>query len=155
MLEFGAVWLALRIHRELVAGAAASALTVESLIYDLCTHLETTSADTPNAPAWLERAEELIRDRALDHVDLREVATDVSVDPAHLCRTFRRLRHRTIGDCVLGLRIQLACRALVSTAEPLSELALRLGFTDQSHLTRMFKRMTGVTPGTYRRRQKP
>jgi AraC-like DNA-binding protein len=75
----------------------------------------------------------------------------MSVDPAHLCRAFRRFRRRTIGDYVTGLRVQFVCRKLAETHEPLSDIAAQSGFTDQSHMTRVFKRITGVTPGSYRR----
>jgi len=48
------------------------------------------------------------------------------------------------------LRIQTACRMLVDTRESIADIALRCGFSDQSHLTREFRRVTGVTPGSYR-----
>jgi AraC family transcriptional regulator len=35
--------------------------------------------------------------------------------------------------------------------EPIAEIALACGFSHQEHLTRIFRRMTGVTPGSYRR----
>jgi AraC-like DNA-binding protein len=50
------------------------------------------------------------------------------------------------------LRIQTACRLLVDTRESIATIALRCGFSDQSHLTREFRRVTGLTPGSYRER---
>jgi AraC family transcriptional regulator len=72
------------------------------------------------------------------------------VNPAHLCRTFRRYRRRTIGDYVIGLRVQFVCRKLLETRDSLTEIAVEAGFADQSHMTRIFKRVTGVPPGAYR-----
>jgi AraC-like DNA-binding protein len=43
-----------------------------------------------------------------------------------------------------------AARELAETAEPLSEIALRAGFYDQSHFTNVFRRTLGVTPSAYR-----
>lgn len=48
------------------------------------------------------------------------------------------------------LRIQTACRMLVDTREAIADIALRCGFSDQSHLTREFRRVTDLTPGNYR-----
>jgi AraC family transcriptional regulator len=151
-LQGGApVWLVLRIHNELLAGAAASALTVESLLFELCSYLSAASGPSARQPPWLAQAEELIRAALSTGIDLRSLAREVGVDPAHLCRTFRRFRGRTIGDYAVGLRVQSVCRQLVETADSLSEIAERAGFTDQSHMTRIFKRLTGVPPGSYRR----
>jgi AraC-like DNA-binding protein len=48
------------------------------------------------------------------------------------------------------LRIQTACRTLVDTRRPISDIALRYGFADQSHFTREFRRIVGLTPKAYR-----
>lgn len=143
-------WLILRLHREFIAGDAASALTVESILYELCEYLSLSNLETEREPNWIERAEEFLRSHLSTHIDLREIADDLGVHPSHLCRTFRRFRRRTIGDYVMGLRVQFVCRKLTETSEPLTEIAQEAGFTDQSHMTRIFKRNTGVTPGSYR-----
>jgi AraC-like DNA-binding protein len=81
---------------------------------------------------------------------LKAIAHEMSVNPSHLCRTFRRFRRRTIGDYVMGLRVQFVCRKLTETGDALTDIAEEAGFTDQSHMTRVFKRITGDTPGSYR-----
>jgi transcriptional regulator GlxA family with amidase domain len=48
------------------------------------------------------------------------------------------------------LRLQIASRRLVATRENLAEIAAACGFADQSHFTREFRRLTGMTPGKYR-----
>jgi AraC-like DNA-binding protein len=69
-------------------------------------------------------------------------------------RAFERSFAREYGlppqQYLKRLRIQTACRALVDTREPIADIGLRCGFADQSHLTREFRRVTGLTPGTYR-----
>jgi AraC-like DNA-binding protein len=144
-------WLILRLHREFLAGAAASPLTVESILFELCEYLSDATLETIAEPEWVTRTEELLRSQLSARIDLRTIARQMSVDPAHLCRAFRRFRRRTIGDYVTGLRVQFVCRKLAETDEPLSDIAAQSGFTDQSHMTRVFKRITGVTPGSYRR----
>jgi AraC family transcriptional regulator len=146
-------WLILRLHREFLSGEAASPLTVESVLFELCEYLSDSTVDTAREPAWIARTEELLRSTLSARIDLREVARQMGVNPSHLCRTFRRFRRRTIGDYVMGLRTQFICRKLVETRNSLSDIAEQAGFTDQSHMTRTFKRITGVTPGSYRRKR--
>ena len=148
-----AVWLVLRLHREFVAGEAASALVVESALFELCQYLSQAAPDAGREPPWIAQTEAALQADFASRIDLRRLAADVSVDPSHLCRTFRRFRRRTIGDYVMGLRMRFVCRQLVETHEPVSAIASRAGFTDQSHMTRFFKRFTGMSPGAYRRQQ--
>lgn len=54
---------------------------------------------------------------------------------------------------ILSRRIDRAKRMLATTEAPLCQIALASGLCDQSHLSNMFKRMVGVTPLVWRRRQ--
>jgi AraC-like DNA-binding protein len=56
----------------------------------------------------------------------------------------------TIGEFVQRLRIEAAGEMLRRSETPLSELALQLGFADQSHFSRVFRRWTGMTPRAWR-----
>ncbi|HEX3671781.1 MAG TPA: helix-turn-helix transcriptional regulator, partial [Candidatus Cybelea sp.] len=71
--------------------------------------------------------------------------------PTHLCRAFRRFRGHTISDAVTGARVQYVARRLADSGESLAEIAADAGFTDQSHMTHVFKRATGSSPGDHRR----
>lgn len=146
-----AVWLVLRLHREFLAGDSASPLTVESAVYELCEYLSQASPDATREPPWIAQVEAALRASFASRIDLRSLAAQVSVDPSHLCRTFRRFRRRTIGDYVMGLRVRFVCRHLVETGESLGVISARAGFADQSHMTRFFKRFTGLSPAAYRR----
>jgi AraC family transcriptional regulator len=78
------------------------------------------------------------------------VAARVGVHPFHLSKVFRRFRRQTMGDYVQRLRVQYACRLLTSGETSLAEVALAAGFADQSHFTRVCRRLTGTTPGALR-----
>ena len=73
--------------------------------------------------------------------------------PASLARGFRLDEGATIGDYVSRLRIQHACRLMHDEVMNLAEIAAACGFADQSHLTRVFKSITGLTPGSFRERR--
>ena len=145
------VWLVLRLYREFLARADAAESAVEALIYELCAHVTARSPEEPHEPAWLSQADVALREDFRQPLELRRIAATIGVHPTHLCRAFRRFRGHTISDAVIGARVQYVARRLADADEPLAEIAADAGFTDQSHLTRTFKRVTGSPPGDHRR----
>jgi AraC family transcriptional regulator len=77
------------------------------------------------------------------------------VDPAHLARTFRAHYRCSIGDFVRRLRVERASCELTDTDTPMADIALGLGFFDQSHFSRVFKDQTGLTPTEFRAASRP
>jgi AraC-like DNA-binding protein len=53
------------------------------------------------------------------------------------------------------IRVQHALRAIVATSQPLARIAGDLGFSDQAHMTRAFRALTGQTPKAWRSRANP
>ncbi len=68
----------------------------------------------------------------------------------HLTRIFRQQVGMPPYAYLTYRRVEEA-KKLLQQQWPLTQTALETGFADQSHLTRQFKRMLGVTPGAYRR----
>jgi AraC family transcriptional regulator len=148
------VWIVLRLYREFCARHANAEAAVEDLVYQLCTHVVRRLPEDAQEPAWLGVVDATVRERFREPIDLRAVAGQAGVHPAHLCRAYRRFRGRTISDATLGMRIQHVCRQLVEGDAPLSAIALENGFADQSHMTRLFTRVTGRSPGAHRRQER-
>jgi AraC family transcriptional regulator len=147
-----ATWLAVRLHQEYLRGEAASDLTIESLLFELCGSAAEHGARVDIAvPAWLASVELEVENGPEHRFDLRALAATAGVHPTHLARTFRRFHGRSLGDYVTGLRIQRACRALAATNDTLAAIATDTGFTDQAHFTRTFRELIGTTPARYRR----
>lgn len=145
------VWIVLRLYREFAARHANAEGAVEDLIYQLCTHVVRRSPDDMQEPHWLQFVDGDVRESFREPIDLKAIAKRAGVHPAHLCRAYRRFRGRTISDALLGMRIQHVCRRLVEGDDSLSAIALESGFADQSHMTRVFTRVTGRPPGAHRR----
>ncbi len=110
-----------------------------------------TPAPRAHRAAWLRRTRESIRDRYTVTLSLQLLAAEAGVHPVHLAQTFRRIYGCTVGEFVRQLRVQHACRSLIADGLALSEIAQEAGFADQSHFTRCFRRLMGVTPGQYSR----
>ena len=81
-------------------------------------------------------------------VTLRELADLAGISPYHLLRLFREAFGLPPHAYLIQARVERAKRALCGGAS-IVDAALGAGFVDQSHLTRYFKRLTGVTPGLY------
>ena len=83
-----------------------------------------------------------------DNITLSRLASIADLSPFYLLRLF----HQRIGvpphEYQTQLRISHA-RRLICKGFPISQAALQAGFFDQSHLSRNFKRITGVSPGRY------
>jgi len=125
----------------------AMSLTLEMLAYSMRKSI--TVDKTP--PVWLSRVVDKLNDQFAENITAEELALEADVHPVHLAAVFRKFHHQTIGEYVQNLRIQSASRLLIDKDLPISEIALLTGFSDQSHLTRTFKRVTGTTPGVFRK----
>jgi AraC-like DNA-binding protein len=99
---------------------------------------------------WLRRARDFVREHAKAGFAVADVAEEVGVDPAHLMRTYVARYGVTLGDDARNHRVAHACRMLAAPGTRVGDAALAAGFADQSHLNRIFKRHTGLTPREYR-----
>ena len=70
---------------------------------------------------------------------------------AHFSRAFKRTFGASPHAFVIQRRLELAGQYMLQTEAPLSDIALRCGFTDQAHLCKHFRQATGETPGAWRR----
>jgi AraC family transcriptional regulator len=104
------------------------------------------------APGWLMRVCEHLRDVSAGPLSVARLATDAGVHPVHLARVFRRHHGCSPGQYIRAWRVQKAKRLIAASAASFSDIASIAGFCDQSHLTHDFKSVTGLTPGQYRRR---
>ncbi|EPR39814.1 AraC protein arabinose-binding/dimerization [Desulfovibrio sp. X2] len=110
----------------------------------------------PGAPG-LARAFALIReagsaenagDGAEGGPALEVLAREAGLSPWHFLRSFRR-RYGLTPHALLVQRRCAAAARLMRQGLPPAQAAAAAGFTDQSHLTRHFKRIYGITPGVY------
>jgi AraC-like DNA-binding protein len=80
-----------------------------------------------------------------------DIAAVTGLSPGYFHRAFKRSFGLTVHLYLLRRRVEMAQRLMVSTSESLSQIAVSCGISDQSHLTRLFKRVLGETPNTWRR----
>jgi AraC family transcriptional regulator len=148
-----AMQLGLRLHKEVSSCDPWSALSIEGLTMELLAEVFRQRATSPNPHGrdWLGRATEILHEKFQEPIKLSELAGSLSVHPVHLARAFRKRYLCSVGDYIRKLRIEAACHELLNSDTQIAEIALRSGFSDQSHLCRTLKQYTGMSPRHFRR----
>ena len=147
------LWLSTRMYREFSERDGFSALVLESLSTELliaASRQYTMSAER-KPPQWLPRVKDYLRENFSEPPGLDELAKAVGVHPTHLSRVFRQFERCTVGDYIRGARVEYAQQRMLRTNDALVDIALAAGFADQTHFTRTFRRITGMTPSEFRR----
>lgn len=99
------------------------------------------------APIARRRALELIDAKLDGKLTIQTLAREVGLSTTHFARAFKQTIGHSPHRYLLSLRLQRARHLLDAPGAVLSDIALRTGFADQAHFTRLFKREFGVTPG--------
>lgn len=95
-------------------------------------------------------AERFLQEHFREPLTAAVVAAEVGVSPSHLHRIFRAETGSTLVNRVQRLRLEAAAKCLRETDQTVLAIAQEVGFTSQSHLTRLFTRHFGCAPGRYR-----
>jgi AraC-like DNA-binding protein len=128
-------------------------LASEGLLLELLYALRGRRAGTPavrGVPDTLARARSLIDDDPSATVTLADLATVTGLDRFQVLRAFTRATGLTPHAYLVQRRIDRV-RRLIAAGRPLAEAAVASGFADQSHMTRVFVRKYGISPGAYAR----
>jgi AraC-like DNA-binding protein len=151
-------WIALVTAPDFVAAAPdhdARAMLHVRPRWDCLTRLLSMGSDGDERPGLsrcaLRRVEEYV-DAHLDAaLDIDELAALVRMSPSHFTRSFNRSVGLTPHRYVIQCRVGKARELLTTTDLPLTEIALNIGFSDQSHFSRRFQEFVGMPPGAFRR----
>jgi AraC family transcriptional regulator len=98
----------------------------------------------------LNRAQAFVEAHLSENISLTDLAASCALSAAHFAREFRQSTGVPPHRYLMERRVTRARELVVHTQLPLSDIAMRCGFADQSHLTKVFRRVLGVTPGGLR-----
>lgn len=82
-----------------------------------------------------------------------DVAREVGMSPSHFSKIMTERLGRSFTELLNQYRINRAKYLIINTSYNLTAIALECGFFDQSHLNRTFRKATGLSPGTYRKKR--
>ena len=109
------------------------------------------------APDWharLSAVTEHISANFAEDVTMERLASIAGTSPSNLRRQFLRILGISPIRYITTIRLNAVRKLLETTDKLVSDIAVETGFWDQSHLTKLFKRERGITPGEYRRKHR-
>ncbi|MFW5857954.1 MAG: helix-turn-helix domain-containing protein [Planctomycetota bacterium] len=110
--------------------------------------------ETDAAPSTRRaRILQVIRARLATRVRLADVAGALHLSPSRTGHVVRAIFGKRFPDLVREVKTREGARLLTGTELPVAEVARRLGYSDQAHFTRAFRRSFGATPAAYRRQR--
>lgn len=101
-------------------------------------------------PQKLRKVIGYISENLAQSIIISELAEKIDLSQRHFQRAFKKSTGKTPHQYIVEQRVGRAKHLLLSTTLPLSEIALRCGFSNQSHLTAHFRLITGTTPRRFR-----
>jgi AraC family transcriptional regulator len=91
-------------------------------------------------------------DKNLNHtIHTEDLSAVARRSAAHFARSFKQTFGEAPHAYVMRRRLEKACHLMMTSPEPLSQIALIVGFSDQSHLCKRFKQAFGESPSSWRR----
>lgn len=107
-----------------------------------------------SVPFQLYMATQYMQINLAKKVSRSEAARIACMSPSHFSREFKKQYRHCFAEYLNRLRVDAACDLLARTDQRLVEIAMNVGFNDQSYLTNVFRRLMGITPLQYRQRHR-
>jgi AraC family transcriptional regulator len=128
-------------------------LVVHGLLLELLGHLVRDQPPWParRIPHWLRNVKNRVDSAWNQPISLADFAHTAGVHPVYLARAFRASYGSSVGEYKRGQQLRAAEERLLRSDDDLRDVALSCGFADQSHLSKSFRRVFGISPGRYRR----
>ena len=81
------------------------------------------------------------------------VAAHIGLSPEYVSRLFKQETGINLVNYIQTERLQAACSMLMGSELSVSEIAARLGFDNFAYFSKLFRKHTGVSPSTYRKKE--
>lgn len=153
--------ICLALKAEAEAGSPGGRVYAESLAGALAVHLvRHYSAQRPQPRAregglarhQLRRAIEFLHDHLGEDVSLGALAGAAGLSPYHFARLFKQSTGLAPHQYLVRCRVERARGLLLGSTASMADIALQVGFCDQSHFAAHFKRIFGITPKAFLQR---
>ena len=102
--------------------------------------------------SYIRKALRFIADNYFEHLELAAVADFVQLSPSYFSTLFRQVVGMNFREYLCQVRVEESKRLLLSTEFALADIAVSVGFPDQSYYCKVFRRIVGISPGKFRAR---
>jgi AraC family transcriptional regulator len=103
------------------------------------------------APWQKRRVQDYIEGHLEVPIPVEDLAKRVSLSTSYFCRAFKESFGETPHAYIIRMRVERAQELMLTTPEPLCQIALACGLSDQAHFSRRFRQAIGTTPSAWRR----
>ena len=117
----------------------------------LITTIETTLGSCVKTNRSVECIKEYVYAHYMDDISIHAIATTLDVTPNYLSALFHKTTGTKFIQFLKQVRIEQAKLLLVSTEEPIKNIAIAVGYYSQRHFTKVFTEIVGMYPSDYRR----
>lgn len=98
------------------------------------------------AKVKVEKAKQYIQEKVYEKISLCEVAAFLDITPSYLSTIFKREERKAFSDYVAEVKVEKAKELFVLHAYKVYEVSLKVGYEDPYYFSKVFKKITGVTP---------
>jgi AraC family transcriptional regulator len=106
------------------------------------------------SPWQVRRIAERIEKQLESPLKTSQLAGLVDLSTGYFCHAFKKSFGQSPHAYITRKRVERAQDLMLATDEPLSQIAVACGLADQSHLSRLFRRVVGQNPNSWRRARK-
>ena len=141
-----------RIYKEFLINDSASSIAIEGLALQVFgTMKRNTGGITKALPSWVEKIKEMINDRYSEQLSLQMFSMHLGISTVYLSQAFPKYFGINFGEYIRKVRVEKARILLSDKHLSLAQVTYDCGFSDQSHFTRCFRSIYGITPSHYRK----
>ena len=138
------------LNTRLYAESLTSALALHVLRHSSTLQKQELRVTSDLGQTRLRQVLDYVHEYYTHDLSVAELAAIANVSPSHFAHLFHQMMGMAPHEYLIACRVEHAKRLLLTEDIALHEVALHSGFADQSHLTRHFRRLIGVTPGVLR-----
>jgi len=114
-----------------------------------------TRPHTPSERKQIDRVCRWVADHVEEDIRQADAAALIHRSPSAFARFFKRMMGQTFVNYLVRLRVGRACRLLIETDLPITDIALQAGFNNLSYFNRCFRRHRDCSPRAYRATFRP
>jgi len=141
----------LEIERDREVAKASLAVASSILQSEIERHSGARRSRTAGLAAWQAAQVRAFIDKNLHRtIHIRNLSFVAHLSPSHFARSFKLTFGEPPHAYLVKRRLEKACHLIITSSAPLCDIALSVGFSDQAHLSKLFKRAFGQSPASWR-----